>query len=180
MAHIEQINFCSNVRNNHPDFFTNKNVLDCGSLDINGNNRYLFSDCNYIGIDVGEGTNVDIVSKIHEFDAIDDIYDTIISTECFEHDMYYKKSLINIIRMLKHGGLFLFTCASTNRAEHGTLRKESNSSPLTSRIPEWNEYYKNLTEKDIIEAIPVDDIFSEYEFISERNDEDLYFWGIKK
>ena len=41
------------------NLFKNKKVLDIGSLDINGSNRFLFEDCNYLGIDVGEGKNVD-------------------------------------------------------------------------------------------------------------------------
>ena len=63
----------------------NKLVLDIGSLDINGNNQYLFEDCQYTGIDVGVGKNVDIVSKAHELKMPSGTYDTIISTECFEH-----------------------------------------------------------------------------------------------
>jgi hypothetical protein len=46
---------------------------------------------------------------------------------------------------------------------------------------EWdNEYYKNLTEDDIRECTPVDEIFSDYKFEIETNHCDLYFYGIKK
>lgn len=44
-------------------------------------------------------------------------FDTIISTECFEHDPEYSESLNKIYKMLKPDGLFCFTCASTNRME---------------------------------------------------------------
>ena len=43
-----------------------------------------------------------------------------------------------------------------------------------------NEYYKNLTEKDIRECINIENIFSEFEFSINHNHYDLYFWGIKK
>ena len=43
-----------------------------------------------------------------------------------------------------------------------------------------HDYYKNITEDDVREAIDVDDIFSSYEFEVEENHCDLYFWGIKK
>ena len=33
-------------------FFINKRVLDVGSGDINGNNRFLFKNCKYEGNDV--------------------------------------------------------------------------------------------------------------------------------
>lgn len=52
MAHPEQVEFCTRIKNKFPDFFKNKNVLDVGSLDINGNNRYLFQNCSYTGVDV--------------------------------------------------------------------------------------------------------------------------------
>ena len=88
MAHEAQRQYCLKVKKRFSKWFHKKKILDAGSLDINGSNRYLFTDCEYTGIDVGEGKNVDIVSTIHEFDAKDDSYDVIISTECFEHDMY--------------------------------------------------------------------------------------------
>ena len=157
-----------------PFYFKDKNVLDCGSLDVNGNNRYLFKNCKYTGIDIGEGKNVDTVSTIHEFNGQ---FDVIISTECFEHDMFHLLSLQNIIQMLKNKGLFIFTCASEGRPEHGTLKMSPLSAPLLNKIPEWDNYYKNLTEQDIRKAINMND-FKEYQF--ETNDTDLYFWGISK
>ncbi len=35
MAHKEQIAFCTNIQNMFPEFFSNKFVLDIGSLDVN-------------------------------------------------------------------------------------------------------------------------------------------------
>ena len=43
-----------------------------------------------------------------------------------------------------------------------------------------NEYYKNITEKDIRNFCNVDQIFSSYQFEVEKNHCDLMFWGIKK
>jgi len=180
MAHPEQRKFCESVRDKYPHLFMNKNVLDVGSLDINGNNRFLFQDCHYLGIDVGEGKNVDIVVMAHDFSAPDNAYDVIVSTECFEHDMYYDKSIKNIVRMLKPGGIFLFTCASTGRPEHGTRNTSPENAPLLSQFTDWGNYYKNLTEEDIRQVIDVDQIFSEYYFEYEPTAFDLYFYGIKK
>jgi hypothetical protein len=66
MAHKQQIEFCQKIKNSHSSFFSNKRVLDVGSLDVNGNNRYLFDNCEYTGIDIGNGKNVDIVWCEHE------------------------------------------------------------------------------------------------------------------
>jgi hypothetical protein len=41
-------------------------------------------------------------------------------------------------------------------------------------------YYGNLTENDIRSVINPDEVFSDYEFRSERGDKDLYFYGIKR
>lgn len=58
MAHIEQVEYCSKVKNKFPEWFINKFVLDIGSLDINGNNQYLFSNCPYLGLDIGDRKSV--------------------------------------------------------------------------------------------------------------------------
>lgn len=176
--HREQINFCKSVKEQHPTFFVEKNVLDCGSLDINGNNQYLFKRCTYVGIDVGVGRNVDVVSPTHKYNP-DKKFDVVISTECFEHDMFYQESLKHIVNfLLKPGGLFLFTCASTNRHEHGTINNTPHNAPLLTN--EWANYYKNLTENDVRNVINVDNSFNSYAFSINEHITDLYFWGIKK
>jgi len=179
VTHESQRRFCFSVRSRFPEHFENKKVLDCGSLDINGNNTLLFIDCDYVGIDLGEGPNVDVVSKIHEFKSKEK-FDTIISTQCFEHDMYYEYSLKNIIELLREGGMFLFTCATKGTLEHGTIKKTPFTSPFTILSPEWGDYYKNLEESDIRNSIDVDMIFDKYEFLENKYYHDLYFWGIKK
>lgn len=177
MAHEAQKQFCEQVVAKFPELFINKQSLDIGSLDINGNNRWMFTKGTCLGLDVGAGPNVDIVSKGHEYNPPNDSFDVIVSTECFEHDMYYPQTFANIIRMLKPGGIFVFTCATIGRQEHGTRRANSWAAPLLSE--EWSDYYKNLTEKDVRDIMDVD-VFESYEFQTNRNACDLYFWGIKK
>lgn len=197
MAHSTQQDFISYVRDKFPNFFKNKKVLEVGSLDINGSMRSFFIDCEYLGIDVGEGNGVDLVVQGQEYDAPDNTFDVCTSGECFEHNPYWAETFANMVRMCKSGGLVFFTCATTGRPEHGTTRTDKNSSPLTINIG-W-EYYKNLDEKDFRESFEesFDDVFSQYEFHStvDYNNptefikkmrsyinpcEDLYFWGIKK
>jgi SAM-dependent methyltransferase len=178
MSHPEQQAFMKYVRDRFPEKFIGPRVLDIGSLDINGNNRYLFHDYSYVGVDIGEGPNVDVVSRGHEY--TDEYYfDIVISSECFEHDEFWDKTIENAIKLLKPRGLFLFSCATTGRPEHGTRRTTPQDSPFTSQID--NDYYMNLTEKDVRDKIPVDDVFESSEFISRETwPQDLYFWGIKK
>lgn len=180
MAHVEQQNFCKKMQEIFPEYFENKKVLDIGSLDVNGNNRFLFTNCNYIGLDVGEGSNVDIVCLGNKYDAPDQYFDTIISTEVFEHDMFYEETIQNIIRMLKPGGAFIFTCASTGRPEHGTRRCGESCAPLLIQISEeWADYYKNLTEDDIKKIKNFESHFPDGIFEFNEAAGDLYFFGVK-
>jgi SAM-dependent methyltransferase len=175
MAHREQREWCELVKYAHDEFFVGTSVLDIGSLDINGNNRYLFEQCNYTGIDIGDGPNVDVVCSGHLFKS-DDLFDVVISTECFEHDEYWQQTLKNVINnLLKDGGLFLFSCAAPGRPEHGTKRTSPKDSPFT------NDYYRNLSEADIRSVLNCDEIFSNYKFKTRIDfPQDLYFYGIKK
>lgn len=180
MAHKEQIEFCTKVKNLLPSkFFNNVDVLDIGALDINGNNRYLFSDYTYTGVDLAPGKNVDVVSKGHEFKSHKK-YDVVISTECFEHDKMWKETIRNCIDLTKSGGLFIFTCATTGRAEHGTAKSGSDwASPHTTK--EWGEeYYMNLTEEDVKTAFNPEEVFEIYKFSVNEESKDLYFYGIKR
>jgi autotransporter strand-loop-strand O-heptosyltransferase len=184
MAHTEQRNFCKSVKAKYPDFFKNKKVLDIGSLDINGSNRDLFENCDYTGLDVGEGKNVDIISIGHLFNGPDNHFDTIISTEVFEHDMFYEETIKNVMRMLKPGGLFLFTCGAPGRPEHGTRRCGAFCAPLLLEVSEeWADYYKNLTPDDFKVIPKFKETFSDCYFEIKDTDieipSDLYFYGIK-
>ena len=170
MAHPQQQEFCTKISNEFPKYFTGKRVLDIGSLDINGNNRFFLTDCNYIGLDAEAGQNVNIVQVAHLYDAPDEQFDLIISTEVFEHDRFYQKSIQNIIRMLKPGGAFIFTCASTGRL----------AAPVPAGLSaELSDYYMNLTKEDIRQVKGFDEAFPDGIFEYNPTPGDLYFFGVK-
>lgn len=178
MSHKQQIDFVLKVKKKYTQFFKNKCVLEIGSLDINGSVRNFFDNCVYIGVDVGKGPGVDVVCLGHEYEMSPGSFDLAISCECFEHDPYHIDTLKNMIRLVKPGGLVIFSCATTGRKEHGTTASEPESSPLTVKLG-WN-YYKNLEEKDFREKFDFDFIFSEYQFSNNLEVYDLYFYGVKK
>jgi len=197
MAHKEQKDYLDRVKKEHPKAFKNIKVLDIGSFNVNGNEEPWFDDCEFIGLDLLPGPGVDIACPANEYDAPDETFDTIISCECWEHNPFYKESILNAIRMLKSGGYFIWSCATTGRPVHGTASQDEidKAKGITSqgnKIVEWktmpnvekedwdNEYYKNVTEEDIRSFCDVDEIFSSYKFEVEPNHCDLYFWGIKK
>lgn len=195
--HKEQIDFLDKIKNKFPNVFKDVKVLDIGSFNVNGNEKPWFENCDFIGLDIGPGEGVDVVCPANEYDAPDETFDTIISCECWEHNPFYKESIQNAIRMLKSGGYFIFTCATTGRPIHGTstqdkidkersITSQGNPSnnwktmPNVSRENWDSEYYKNITEEDIKKFLDMDSIFFDYEFEVENNHCDLYFWGIKK
>jgi len=197
MAHKEQKEYIDKIKQKFPQAFTNCKVLDIGSFDVNGNEKVWFENCNFIGLDIGPGKGVDVVCPANEYDAPDESFDTIISCECWEHNPYYKESILNAVRMLKSGGFFIFTCATTGRPVHGTASQDnidrsrlvtSQGNPTTNWITmpnvsreNWdNEYYRNVTEEDIRDFLNVDSVFSDYKFEVNLDHFDLYFWGIKK
>lgn len=168
------------IRKTLPDYFKNKRVLDVGSGDINGNNRELFENCEYHGNDVISAKNVTIVSKTKDLPFEPEYFDTIVSTECFEHDPEYEESFLKIYSLLKKNGLFLFTCASTNRAEHGTKRTSPYESYGTiGNLDDMVDYYKNLTEVELNNALPLNEKFSKWNTYYNAESCDLYFVGIK-
>lgn len=179
--HWEARHFTMFVKQTLSDFFANKRVLDVGSGDINGNNRYLFDNCHYDGNDVIEANNVTIVSKTKDLPFVNHLFDTIISTECFEHDPEYAESFVKIYNMLKPGGLFCFTCASTDRPEHGTRRTTPGDSYGTiGNLDDMSDYYKNLTAQDVNDVMPFNQLFSAWDTYYNDASKDLYFIGIKK
>ena len=179
--HPECVHFTKFVQSQFSDFFVNKRVLDVGSGDINGNNRHLFENCEYNGNDVIPANNVTIVSKTKDLPFENCSFDTIISTECFEHDPEYKESFLKIYEMLKPNGLFCFTCASTGRCEHGTRRTTPNDSYGTiGDIENMSDYYKNLTVRDVNNILDLNEVFTVWDTYYNMCSHDLYFVGIKK
>ncbi len=178
--HQQVKDYLNFIKINYPNIFENKKVLDVGSGDINGNNRYLFKNCEYNGNDVCKAPNVTIVSKTKDLPFEDESFDLIISTECFEHDVEYKESLKKIYKMLKKGGIFIFTCASYGRPEHGTRRTTPHESYGTiSNDINMSDYYKNLVKKDISEIYNLKEDFINYNMYYQCESKDLYFIGIK-
>jgi 2-polyprenyl-3-methyl-5-hydroxy-6-metoxy-1,4-benzoquinol methylase len=55
-----------------------------------------------MGIDIVEGKNVDIVTRVHEFKT-DFQFDCVISTEMLEHDEFFAASLNAMFNCTKPG-----------------------------------------------------------------------------
>ena len=178
MSHAEQLEYVKSLKKIYPSFFNEKKVLEVGSLDINGSIRQFFDNCDYLGIDIGKGPGVDVVSEGQKYDAPNDTFDVSCSAECFEHNPYWLETFLNMIRVTKPNGMVFFTCATDGRPEHGTTRTDLYSSPLT--VEKGWEYYMNLNEKHFTNFIDFDKLFVTYSFAVNGAICDLYFFGIKK
>lgn len=195
MSHRNQQLFVAHVKSLFPEMFLGRRVIEVGSLNINGTVRGHFSECEYIGVDIGPGPGVDIVSYAHDLKYPDGSFDVAVSCEAFEHDRFWSKTFATMCRLSR--SLVVFTCASTGRMEHGTEDHHPETSPYT------NNYYKNLCEHDF-DSDYIRTTFSSYQFMnvppqvygaSETKKrwcllhgacdryvqgEDLYFWGVKR
>ena len=185
--HVQCRQFVESVKDRYPDHFFNKRVLECGSLWVNGGIKDLFTAGAYTGVDVIKGENVNVVCPVHLLEFPDKHFDTVISTEMLEHDMYWIGSISKMQRMVKPGGLLILTCAAPGRGEHGTADHAPHSSG-TSQIGNepWAKYYRPLTQNDFLAVLDMDE-FVAHEFKTNEQvsggtaaGTDLYFYGLKR
>lgn len=176
MLQSERVEFFQFIKNIKPEFFSSVFVIDMGSLDAAGNTAFLFDDANYIGVDVSVGPNVDLVSKApHELALPDNTFDVVVSGNYFERDSNYAETIKNMYRMLKPGGLLMFSC-STVAALKDEVKATSN---LFSTVVQDLEGSLGLTEADIRSVLDIDDFFKEYQFSFGCQAHEMYFYGVK-
>ena len=176
MAHYSQQKFVSicfdNLKTNNENF-KNFDVLDVGSLDINGSIKKLLNGNNYIGTDLTSGPNVDHVIGGDNLESLNRKFNLVITCEVFEHAENWDKIFQSMYNVTKEDGLIIFTCASKGRIEHGTLRTNPESIITDT-------YYLNLEKKDFDKKFNIKDMFSNYFFFYNYYSQDLYFIGGKK
>ena len=178
MAHFQQRKFVAEVRSRFPEFFERAKVLEVGSWTYNDTIRTLFHSCDYVGSDVAGGPDVDLVVPGQDLGFPTGHFDVVISCECFEHNPFWLETFLNMARMLRPGGLFVLTCASTGRGEHGTSRTSPGAS-LTA-VAQHTDYYQNLSKRDFERRVTLENHFSHHLFMTNLYSKDLYFVGFKR
>ena len=173
--HKKQREWCESLKERFPQYFDCVRVLDIGSLDINGTNRYLFDNCHYVGVDIVSGPGVDTVCRGHE--VFGDQYNVVLSTNTLEHDMFWHLTLPQMIRLTKHHGLMFFSCSYSQR-QHGTREKKPKDSGTVQLQSDWSDYYRNLKVGDVCSVLKPERSFGTY--MIGVTGKDLRFWGIKK
>lgn len=179
MSHPQQLAFLETVFEARKNNLASLKVLEIGSYDVNGTIRKIFKNYDsYLGVDLVDGPGVDLVAFGHELVFENDSFDVVLSAECFEHDVFWDKTFLNMVRLTKPGGVVAFTCASLGRPEHGTTRANSSLSPGTQSL--GLNYYKNLVEQDFYDRNLIGNFFSKFQFYYNPLSWDLYFIGITK
>lgn len=84
-------------------------ILDVGSYDVNGSYKQLFQNPSweYVGLDIEEGPNVDIVIKNpYNWEEVGhSTFDVVVAGQCLEHVEFPWQTMECIAEVLKPGGL---------------------------------------------------------------------------
>lgn len=177
MTHQSQLDSIEKLSKDFPEHFNNIKMLEIGSLNINGTIRQFFKDCEYVGVDLDEGRDVDLICEGQLVDHPDNTYDTTGSCNCFEHNPHWIETFRNMYRMTRQNGLLFIVVPTTGYPEHGTSKRAKHDSPLT--IAKGWEYYQNLTEQDFRDNFDIDNMFHTYKFETNTTPE-VFFYGFKR
>lgn len=101
----------------------NKNVIEVGSMDVNGSVRPLFESYKpkrYLGVDISPGPGVDVVCNAEKLlDVFEpNSFDLVISTEMLEHVRDWQKVISNLKALAAPGGIIYISTRSRGFAYH--------------------------------------------------------------
>lgn len=176
MGHPSQRRFVQLVAEFMPQFCRGVRVLEVGALNVNGSVRDFFQDCDYVGIDIAAGPDVDVVCEGQHY-LSERSFDHVISCEVMEHNPHWRETFRNMLARCRPGGLITMSCATTGRAEHGTLQASPADSPLT--VAAGSAYYRNLVPRDVERAAALRGVLVDYRLWRNWSSFDLYFLGLR-
>ena len=106
-----------------PEEIAGKRVIEVGSYDVNGTSRSVlaqFGPSEWIGADMREGPNVDLVCDVKELVPVFPAgsFDVVISTEMLEHCEDWRLAVYNLKALPKPGGLLLVTARGPGMVYH--------------------------------------------------------------
>jgi predicted SAM-dependent methyltransferase len=118
--HLTAIQNARNFYSKYCDDLSSSSIVidfGCGSLPAIMREIFGYS-AKYIGIDMEESPNVDIVCNNRDTPFSNAYADIIISTSCFEHDDCFWMTFLEMCRILKSGG-FIYINAPSAGPYHG-------------------------------------------------------------
>ena len=138
-----------NVHQQARDFIASSrsrlSVLEIGSRNVNGSLRDLFEGWNFTGIDSCPGDGVDIVADGGTWDGDGRQFDIVLCAEVLEHAQNWREIVDNAYRLLKFGGMFIGTAASTGRPAHKCSGEPMPNPP--------DEHYENINQEELKAAL---------------------------
>lgn len=117
-------------------------VIEIGSLNVNGTVRDLFPNAEWTGIDRVAGPCVDVAVDSENFDPQSPV-DVVVCCEVLEHADNWERLIQKAAIWLKPDGVFIMTCAGLGRTPHACDG---------GKLPQ-NEYYRNLSPVDVRRAV---------------------------
>ena len=99
---------------------TGVKIVDIGSYDVNGSYKQFFSrpSWTYVGVDLAPGPNVDVaLQSPYRLPFASHSVDVIVSGQAFEHIEFFWLTWLEMVRVLKPGGL-IFLLAPSRGYEH--------------------------------------------------------------
>jgi SAM-dependent methyltransferase len=118
--HVSSYQHMQRLVSTHLDRERAIEAIDIGAYDVNGSYRTLFDSpkWRYTGVDLEKGPGVDVVlTSPYRFPFASRSVDVILSGQAFEHVEYFWMSWLEMVRVLKPGGL-IFLIAPSRGPEH--------------------------------------------------------------
>ena len=140
--------------------FSEADVVEYGSYNVNGSARDLFLGSGYTGVDLRSGKGVDQRGDAAEWGE-DGAYDVVVSTEMLEHAENAEAIVANAYRVLADGGVFILTAAGPERVPHGNDGGAVGS-----------EFYRNVSPDDLSDWLEAAG-FSDYDIDLTGDGEDI-------
>lgn len=120
--HLNNKKWLQDCKKQYPNNFKGCDVLEIGSLDVNGTARDYFEDCNYIGVDREKGKHVDIVCDARKTE-FKKKFNTLLFLSVFEHDLNWKETLKHNLQWLRKDGLSLISFGAEGNLPHMDIWK---------------------------------------------------------
>lgn len=125
-------------------------ILDIGSYDVNGSVSPLFVGCNYVGVDKRDGPNVNVKANAHNLKNRfrDEQFDWVVSNSHLEHDLCWWKSVGEMYRVLKVGGILVVGASTLNMPIH---KEPTDYYRFTSDV--FKDYILKGCQQNMIELV---------------------------
>jgi SAM-dependent methyltransferase len=92
-------------------------ILDIGSYDVNGTLKPLIPEGTiYTGMDQAAGPNVNVIMEDpYKIPTTVDYFDIVVSSSCFEHAEFFWLLFVEMVRVVKPGGLIYVNAPSDGK-----------------------------------------------------------------